>query len=231
LTVARYFPSSVRAIVHDGPDLPEDQEAVDDLRGTEVAMDRVFSKCAADAACALRVPAAPDPLPRVTSPAQAAAAVHRNGAVRRRQGDELHPRLAIWRQLREPRGSGTESAGLHGCAARGDGGLMVQIDQRMTKQNHSNGTSRSPWRMRTQRTTGTITGCVRRGWRASSFPLHNEAWTLAARRRESFVSRHDAKPQVIADSIDSRQTARDYDWGGRLVELLSRPARSRHPRD
>ena len=55
-TVARDFPASVRAIVHDGPDLPEDQEVVDDLTGTEVVLGKLFSKCTADAACASRYP-------------------------------------------------------------------------------------------------------------------------------------------------------------------------------
>ena len=50
-TVARYFPSSVRSIVHDGPYLPKDQEVVEDLRGTEVVLNKLFSKCATDAAC------------------------------------------------------------------------------------------------------------------------------------------------------------------------------------
>ena len=43
-TVARYFPSSVCSIVHDGPYLPEDQEVVEDLRGTEVVLNKLFSK-------------------------------------------------------------------------------------------------------------------------------------------------------------------------------------------
>ncbi len=55
-TVARYYPASVRSIVHDGAYLPEDQEIVEDLRGTEVALNRLFSKCADDAACASRFP-------------------------------------------------------------------------------------------------------------------------------------------------------------------------------
>jgi len=54
--VARYYPSSVRSIVHDAAGLPEDQEMVDDFRGTEVALDRLFSKCATDAACSMKFP-------------------------------------------------------------------------------------------------------------------------------------------------------------------------------
>jgi pimeloyl-ACP methyl ester carboxylesterase len=55
-TMARYYPSSVRSIVHDGPYLPEDQEVVDDIRGMEVVLHKLFSKCAADAACAAKFP-------------------------------------------------------------------------------------------------------------------------------------------------------------------------------
>lgn len=55
-TVARYYPAGVRSIIHDGAYLPEDQEVVEDLRGTEVALNRLFSKCVADASCSSRFP-------------------------------------------------------------------------------------------------------------------------------------------------------------------------------
>ncbi len=55
-TVARYYPASVRSIVHDGVDLPENQEFVDDFRGTEVALEKLLSKCAVNAACSSRFP-------------------------------------------------------------------------------------------------------------------------------------------------------------------------------
>ena len=54
--VARDFPASVRSIIHDGPSYPEGQEIIDDFRGTEVALNRLLSKCAADAACSSRYP-------------------------------------------------------------------------------------------------------------------------------------------------------------------------------
>jgi len=54
--VARDFPASVRAIVHDGPSDPQAPEIVDDLRGTEAAIDRLLAKCAADAACGSTYP-------------------------------------------------------------------------------------------------------------------------------------------------------------------------------
>jgi pimeloyl-ACP methyl ester carboxylesterase len=56
-TMARSFPASVRAIVHDGAAMPENQELVDDFRGTEVALDKLLAKCAADSACSSRFPA------------------------------------------------------------------------------------------------------------------------------------------------------------------------------
>ncbi len=54
--VARDFPASVRSIVHDGPSYPEGQEIIDDFRGTEAAINRLLSKCAADTACASTYP-------------------------------------------------------------------------------------------------------------------------------------------------------------------------------
>lgn len=56
LTMARYYPESVRSLVLDGPYLPEDQERREDLRGAEVVLDKIFSKCAADPACSSRYP-------------------------------------------------------------------------------------------------------------------------------------------------------------------------------
>jgi hypothetical protein len=46
----------VRSIVHDGPSSPEGLEIVDDFRGTDVAIHRLFSKCAADARCSSAYP-------------------------------------------------------------------------------------------------------------------------------------------------------------------------------
>ena len=54
--VARDFPTSVRSIVHDGPSDPQAPEIIDDFRGTEAAINKLLSKCAADAACARRYP-------------------------------------------------------------------------------------------------------------------------------------------------------------------------------
>jgi pimeloyl-ACP methyl ester carboxylesterase len=54
--VARDFPASVRSIVHDGPSDPGAPEIIDDFRGTDIAIERLLSRCAADAACAARYP-------------------------------------------------------------------------------------------------------------------------------------------------------------------------------
>jgi pimeloyl-ACP methyl ester carboxylesterase len=55
-TFARYYPSSTRSILVDGPYLPEEQEVVSDLQGAEVVLNKIFWKCTADAACASRYP-------------------------------------------------------------------------------------------------------------------------------------------------------------------------------
>jgi pimeloyl-ACP methyl ester carboxylesterase len=55
-SVARDFPASVRSIVHDGPSDPGAPEIINDFRGAEFAIERLFSKCAADAGCAARYP-------------------------------------------------------------------------------------------------------------------------------------------------------------------------------
>jgi pimeloyl-ACP methyl ester carboxylesterase len=137
-TIARYYPESVRAIVHDGPDLPEDQEIVDDFRGTEVALDRLFSKCAADAACASRFPQLRSrflaTLPRLR---QQPLSI----------GDERLDDAKVMSFIRGWFYGGSyltfeyrvQNLLLYmDAAARGDGQLMVQIDKKMTQQNDSN---------------------------------------------------------------------------------------------
>ena len=56
MTFARYYPASARTVLVDGPYLPEDQERVDDLRGAEVVINKIFNKCASDPACAAKFP-------------------------------------------------------------------------------------------------------------------------------------------------------------------------------
>lgn len=54
--VARDFPASVRSIIHDAPSYPGGPEIIDDFRGADLAINRLLSKCAADAACSRRYP-------------------------------------------------------------------------------------------------------------------------------------------------------------------------------
>lgn len=56
LTMARYFPTAVHSIVHDGPGLPEGQERADDARGFDAALNTLFAKCADDPDCSARFP-------------------------------------------------------------------------------------------------------------------------------------------------------------------------------
>ena len=55
MTFARDYPASTRTVLVDGPYLP-DQERVEDLRGAEVVINKIFNKCASDAACAAKFP-------------------------------------------------------------------------------------------------------------------------------------------------------------------------------
>jgi pimeloyl-ACP methyl ester carboxylesterase len=132
-TMARYYPGSVRSIVHDGPDLPEDQEVVDDLRGTEVVLNKLFTKCAADAACASR-------FPQLRSRFLAAIP-----QLRQRPLSIGKERVDDSRALGFVRNwffGGFYSTFEHrlqnlltymDAAARGDGDAMLQIEQRMNK--------------------------------------------------------------------------------------------------
>lgn len=56
MTFARDYPASTRTVLVDGPYLPEDQERVEDLRGAEIIINKIFNKCASDAACAAKYP-------------------------------------------------------------------------------------------------------------------------------------------------------------------------------
>jgi len=133
-TVARYFPSSVRSIVHDGPYLPEDQEVVEDLRGTEVVLNKLFSKCAADAACSSR-------FPQLRS--RFLAALPRLRQQPLSIGDERLDASRVMQFSRNLLFSGSYLSLEHrvqnllaymDAAARGDGELMLRIEQGMTQQ-------------------------------------------------------------------------------------------------
>jgi pimeloyl-ACP methyl ester carboxylesterase len=138
LTIARYDPSSVRSIVHDGPDLPEDQEIVEDLRGTEVALDRLFSKCAADAACSSK-------FPQLRS--RFVASLPRLRQQPLSIGDERLDDAKVMGFVRGWFYGGSyltfeyrvqNLLAYMDAAARGDSALMVQIDHKMTQQNDNN---------------------------------------------------------------------------------------------
>jgi pimeloyl-ACP methyl ester carboxylesterase len=55
-TFARYYPASTRTLLIDGPYMPEEQERVSDLQGAEIVINKIFNKCSSDAACAARYP-------------------------------------------------------------------------------------------------------------------------------------------------------------------------------
>lgn len=56
MTFARYYPASTRTVIVDGPYLPEDQELVEDVHGAEVVINKILAKCVADAACSTKYP-------------------------------------------------------------------------------------------------------------------------------------------------------------------------------
>jgi pimeloyl-ACP methyl ester carboxylesterase len=55
-TFARDYPASTRTLIVDGPYMPEEQERVSDLQGAEIAINKIFNKCANDAACSSKFP-------------------------------------------------------------------------------------------------------------------------------------------------------------------------------
>ena len=131
MTMARYYPSAVRAIVHDGPGLPEGRELIDDARGTDIVLNKIFSKCAADPACASK-------FPQLRRRFIAALARLRQQPLS--VGEKRFDDSAVVRFFRNwfyPRGRSTYERRLQNllvfmdAAARGDGRLMVDTQQRM----------------------------------------------------------------------------------------------------
>lgn len=134
MTMARYYPSSVRSIVHDAPGLPGGQELIDDARGTDVALNKIFSKCAADAACSSK-------FPQLRSRFLAALPRLRQQPLlvgKKRFDDSTVVRF--FRNWFYPRGYSTFEHRLQNllifmdAAARGDGRLMINTQQRMRKE-------------------------------------------------------------------------------------------------
>lgn len=128
---ARRYPASVRSIILDAAGVPEDQERLDDARGTEIALNKIFSKCAADSACA-------SAYPRLRSRFTAALDRMRQqplSAGERRYDDA--ETMSFIRGWLYPRGHSTFERRIQSllvfmdAAARGDGRLMADTRQRM----------------------------------------------------------------------------------------------------
>ena len=128
---ARTYPASVRSIILDAAGVPEDQERLDDARGTEVALNKIFAKCAADSACASAYPQLRTrfiaALPRLRQQPLSA-------------GDQRYDDAAVMSFIRAwlyPRGYSTFEQRIQSllvfmdAAARGDGHLMASTRQRM----------------------------------------------------------------------------------------------------
>jgi pimeloyl-ACP methyl ester carboxylesterase len=133
-TVARLYPASVRSIIHEAPDLPEDQEVVGDYRGIEIVVDKLFSKCAADAACSSRFPQLRSrflaALPRLRQqPLSIGAERLDDNEATNFVSDWLFGGYYLSFEYR------IQSLLTYmDAAARGDGAVMLQIKQRMTQQ-------------------------------------------------------------------------------------------------
>jgi len=134
LTMARYFPSSVHSIVHDGPGLPEGQERVDDALGLDAALNKLFSKCVDDPDCSSRFPQLRDrfiqALPRLRQQPLTAGD---------KKFDDASVTGFIFNWL-YPRGYSTYEQRIQNlfifmdAAARSDGQLMAVTQQKMRRE-------------------------------------------------------------------------------------------------
>lgn len=130
-TVARYYPSSVKSLLVDGPYLPQDQEVVEDLRGAEVVLNKIFWKCTADAACSSK-------FPQLRTRFMAALPRLRQQplSIGERKIDDRRVAQFIQRTLYGGSYPTFERRiqyvlAYTDAAARGDGELMIKIEQRM----------------------------------------------------------------------------------------------------
>jgi pimeloyl-ACP methyl ester carboxylesterase len=130
-TVARYYPSSVRTLLLDSAYLPEDQEVVEDLRGAEVVLHKLFSKCASDAACSSKYPQLRErflaALPRLR---------RQPLSIGKEQRDDARVMGFFVNTLYGGAYPSFEQRVQHvlaylDAAARGDGELLLQIEQKM----------------------------------------------------------------------------------------------------
>ncbi|HKS23671.1 MAG TPA: alpha/beta fold hydrolase [Thermoanaerobaculia bacterium] len=133
-TIARYYPASVRTLLVDGPYLPEDQEVVEDLRGADVVMHRIFWKCSADAACSSKYPDLrkrfTEALPRLRKQPVVVDKEQFNGErVAGFMVNTLYGGAYPTFEQRVERVIAYADA-----AARGDGALMLQIEELMKKE-------------------------------------------------------------------------------------------------
>jgi len=131
---ARLYPASVRSITLDGAGVPEGAELVDDALGTEAALNKIFSKCATDAACASAYPQLRKRFSEALSRLrQQPLAV----------GERRYDDAALVRFIRAwlyPRGIATFEARIQSllvvmdAAARGDGQLLAATQERMRRE-------------------------------------------------------------------------------------------------
>ena len=128
---ARAYPGSVRSIILDAGGVPEGQELLDDALGTEAALQKIFSKCATDSACALAYPQLRE---------RFIAALPRLRLQPLTVGDRRYDDAALLRFIRNwlyPRGHSTFEARIQSllvvmdAAIRGDATLMAATQQRM----------------------------------------------------------------------------------------------------
>lgn len=133
-TVARYYPSSVRTLLVDGPYLPEDQETAEDVHGADIVMHRIFWKCSADAACSSKYPDLRkrfmEALPRLRKqPVMVGEERFNDERVAGFMVNTLYGGATPTFETRVQRVIAYADA-----AARGDGALMLQIEQLMKKE-------------------------------------------------------------------------------------------------
>jgi pimeloyl-ACP methyl ester carboxylesterase len=128
---ARSYPASVRSIILDGAGVPEGQERDDDARGTEAALNKIFTKCAVDAACA-------SAYPRIRT--RFIEALDRLRQQPLAAGEQRYDDAAVVGFIRNwlyPRGYSTFEQRIQSllvfmdAAARGDGPSMLATRQRM----------------------------------------------------------------------------------------------------
>jgi pimeloyl-ACP methyl ester carboxylesterase len=128
---ARTYPASVRSIILDAGGVPEGEELIDDARGTELALNKIFAKCATDVACTRAYP---------QLRARFVAALLRLRQQPLRVGERRYDDAELLRFIRNwlyPRGISTFESRIQSlllvmdAAIRGDAQLMAATQQRM----------------------------------------------------------------------------------------------------